>query len=56
MNNFKLLLQELVEEWVGVHDTCGVHNLHGMPGVFAGIVGAIASAFASTEFYGSRSP
>ena len=25
-----------------IFDTCGVHNLHGMPGVLAGIVSIIA--------------
>ena len=28
-------------------DTCGVHNLHGMPGVFSGPISAIAAAVAS---------
>lgn len=28
-------------------DTCGVHNLHGLPGVFSGIASAIAAAVAS---------
>nr|AAK50057.2 Rh-like protein [Carcinus maenas] len=35
-----------------IHDTCGVHNLHGMPGVLAGIIGAVAAALASEATYG----
>lgn len=35
-----------------IHDTCGVNNLHGMPGLFAGIVGAIAAAMATQEGWG----
>jgi len=26
----------------GIHDTCGIHNLHGMPGVIGGIVSLLA--------------
>ncbi|KAL5019942.1 hypothetical protein ScPMuIL_002834 [Solemya velum] len=35
-----------------VHDTCGVNNLHGMPAIFAGIAGAVASSLATTDNYG----
>jgi ammonium transporter Rh len=31
---------------VGLHDTCGVHNLHGIPGVLGGVIGAVVSSFA----------
>ncbi|XP_066267742.1 ammonium transporter Rh type A-like isoform X2 [Branchiostoma lanceolatum] len=36
-----------------IHDTCGVHNLHGMPGVLAGIIGAIVAAVAQPAQYGN---
>nr|KAG5693574.1 hypothetical protein BaRGS_011699 [Batillaria attramentaria] len=36
-----------------IHDTCGVHNLHGMPGVLAGIAGAVMAALASKDKWGS---
>ncbi|KAI0242301.1 Ammonium transporter Rh type B [Lamellibrachia satsuma] len=35
-----------------IHDTCGVHSLHGIPGILAGVAGAIAAAFASLDTYG----
>jgi len=38
---------------IGLHDTCGVHNLHGMPGVLGALVGALASALATDEIYGT---
>ena len=37
-----------------IHDTCGVNNLHGMPGLLAGIAGTVAAALATTATYGNR--
>ena len=39
-------------EKIFILDTCGVHNLHGMPGVFSGVVSVIAIAVASPSNYG----
>ena len=35
---------------ISLHDTCGVHNLHGLPGVMAGIIGAISASLADSTF------
>ncbi|GFV54683.1 ammonium transporter Rh type B [Trichonephila clavipes] len=35
-----------------IHDTCGVNNLHGMPGILAGIISSVVAAMASEENYG----
>jgi len=45
-------LSPILESKLKVQDTCGVHNLHGMPGVLGAIVGAVTAAFATTEIYG----
>lgn len=37
-------IQGLLETHWSVYDTCGVNNLHGMPGIIAGIVGFLATA------------
>jgi len=47
------LITPYLEESIGLYDTCGVHNLHGMPGVLAGIAGAITAASATTDHYQS---
>lgn len=36
-------LQPFLSKYLRLQDTCGVHNLHGLPGVFAGI-GSIFAA------------
>lgn len=43
-----------LEEKLKIQDTCGIHNLHAMPGVIGGIVGAITAAAASEEVYGAE--
>lgn len=37
---------------MGVQDTCGVNNLHGMPGIFSGILSIIFAALATKDAYG----
>ena len=35
---------------IGLYDTCGIHNLHGIPGLIGGIWSSIIVAFYSTGF------
>jgi len=41
-----------LEKKIRLHDTCGVHNLHGIPGLIGGIGGAISAGTASGTSYG----
>ena len=43
-------LQPLLRRKLLVHDTCGIFNLHAMPGVVGGIVSAIVSSRARENF------
>merc|ERR1719378_1067151 len=38
----------------GIYDVCGIHNLHGMPGILGAVAGAISASLASEEEYGSH--
>lgn len=41
-----------MEKYLKIQDTCGVHNLHALPGMLGGFVGAIVAATATVEVYG----
>ena len=43
-----------MNEKLNLHDTCGVHNLHGMPGLLGAIAGVVASKLADREDYKER--
>ncbi|KAB0799460.1 hypothetical protein PPYR_07340 [Photinus pyralis] len=44
-------LTPLINSKLNIHDTCGVHNLHGMPGVLAGLIGALMASIATEDTY-----
>ncbi|CAH0400164.1 unnamed protein product [Chilo suppressalis] len=37
---------------IGILDTCGVNNLHGMPGLYSGLLSVLFAALATKEKYG----
>ncbi|XP_045479049.1 ammonium transporter Rh type B [Harmonia axyridis] len=49
---YRKLTPWLDNKW-NIHDTCGVHNLHGLPGVLGGLIGAFMACLATEEDYGN---
>lgn len=47
-------VQPFLESRLQIHDTCGIHNLHGLPGIIGGIVGAVTAASANVKTYGEE--
>eukprot|EP00298_Acanthocystis_sp_HF-20_P009312 c18235_g1_i1.p1 GENE.c18235_g1_i1~~c18235_g1_i1.p1 ORF type:complete len:478 (+),score=169.97 c18235_g1_i1:58-1491(+) len=45
-------IQLIMQEKFALYDTCGVHNLHGMPGIIGGVAAAIAASVATRDSYG----
>ncbi|KAM6954610.1 ammonium transporter Rh type A [Aplochiton taeniatus] len=45
---FKYLTPVLASK-LGIQDTCGVHNLHGMPGILGGLAGIVAVALGKKD-------
>lgn len=43
--------QPFLEKYLKIQDTCGIHNLHAVPGMLGGFVAAIVSASASVSVY-----
>eukprot|EP01127_Copromyxa_protea_P000125 TRINITY_DN10126_c0_g1_i1.p1 TRINITY_DN10126_c0_g1~~TRINITY_DN10126_c0_g1_i1.p1 ORF type:complete len:511 (-),score=129.31 TRINITY_DN10126_c0_g1_i1:46-1533(-) len=47
-----IYLTPLLERAISLHDTAGINNLHGLPGILGALVGTIGAFCASTEDYG----
>lgn len=47
-------VQPWLEEKWGLHDTCGINNLHGMPSIAGGIFSIFGALNANTDNYGSK--
>ncbi|XP_051837046.1 ammonium transporter Rh type C [Antechinus flavipes] len=47
-------LTPFLESRLHIQDTCGIHNLHGIPGIIGGIVGAVTANEASMAVYGEE--
>ena len=45
-----MYLNEFLQVRIGLHDTCGVHNLHGMPGVMGGLIGALSASLSGNSY------
>jgi len=41
-----------MEKNLKIHDTCGVHNLHGMPALIGVVLSCIMAAVATPKLYG----
>ena len=50
-NLIHIHLQPIIKKRLRIHDTCGVHNLHGMPAILAGLVGALLAGLATEADY-----
>ena len=48
----ELFSQELILNASNLHDTCGVNNLHGVPGILAGLISILMAFLASEDVYG----
>ncbi|XP_063295829.1 ammonium transporter Rh type B [Pelobates fuscus] len=45
-------LTPVLDSKLKIQDTCGVHNLHGMPGILGALIGVIVAAAATADIYG----
>lgn len=52
MSLLSLPFQPILASKLKLQDTCGVHNLHGMPGVLGAFLGALVAALATQDVYG----
>ncbi|XP_075049002.1 ammonium transporter Rh type B-B-like [Mixophyes fleayi] len=46
-------LTPVLKSKLKIQDTCGVHNLHGMPGILGALIGALVALMATADIYGA---
>lgn len=46
--------QPILSSRLKIQDTCGVHNVHGLPGVLGTLVGTLLAGLATFDAYGGR--
>jgi len=51
-----IFIQPFLEEKFGLHDACGINNLHGMTGIIAGIGSALCAMFIDESKYNDLVP
>uniref|UniRef100_A0A8C3BG58 Rh family B glycoprotein n=1 Tax=Cairina moschata TaxID=8855 RepID=A0A8C3BG58_CAIMO len=47
-------LSPILSSRLKIQDTCGVHNVHGLPGVLGTLVGTLLAGLATADAYGGR--
>lgn len=47
-------LKPILQDRIALNDTCGVHNLHGLPGVLGGIFSSIVVASITPANFGGE--
>ncbi|XP_075996684.1 ammonium transporter Rh type C 2 isoform X2 [Genypterus blacodes] len=49
-----IFVSPFLEKYLKLQDTCGIHNLHAVPGMLGGFIGAIVAAAATESVYGAE--
>jgi ammonium transporter Rh len=44
-------VSDFLKSKLNLDDTCGVNNLHGMPGIAGGVIGAVATSVRTLKIY-----